>query len=197
MTFQHPTILNQCESLFYVQDTTDAIFANSAAFATQVFNAAVSSLVPALPSVVQLTGVVFEDIRALPYVGADYPQTPTVGTGHVTTGNLPTSTAFVLKKVTGNLGRSGRGRWYWPLWDAFYMTAVDAVSAATATAFAGALASFQAGVEVGAYPCKMGVVSFQHGGAVVNPGLFQQITAWSYADLLVDNQRRRLAGRGR
>jgi hypothetical protein len=73
----------------------------------------------------------------------------------------------------------------------------DEVDPAYAAAVVVALGDFQVAVEGNATPANLGVVSFQHGGAPVNPGLFQEILGWSYTDTLLDNQRRRLVGRGR
>lgn len=196
VTFAHSTENVRGELTFAVLDPTDAIFADPAAFATQVYNAVSANLVPFATPQVVFDGVVFEDVRTLPYVGADYPQGPNAGTGGPGVASLPTSCCIAVKKSTGNLGRSGRGRMYVPIWDSVYLATPDTITVATATAIVARLSAFQAAVEGGAMPVQMGVISQQHGGAPVNPGLFQRITSWGLFDVKIDSQRRRLLGRG-
>jgi len=188
---------SKCENTFYVVDPTDNLFSDPAGFCTQVYNAAVTNLIPQLSNNVHINNVVFEDVRSLPFAGADFPQTPAAGTLVSTQAELPADNAFSVKRLTGNVGRSGRGRWYWPIWVADYLASQNALSATRANAIVAALTAFQAGVEGGTYPCQMVVVSLQTGGAPRVSGFAQPIISWAYTDLTVDNQRRRLPGRGR
>jgi len=197
LTFTHSTVNVSCELTLAVQDNTDAIFANASAFATQCFTAVVARLVPQTTNVVVWNGVVFEDVRTVPYGGAFFAQTPTAGTLGTTTTALPTGTAFAVKKLTGSYGRSHRGRLFWPVWDATHMSAADTYSSTRANALLTALAALQADIEGGALPCKVGIISQQEGKVTRANGLFEQITGWTYADLTIDEQRRRLLGRGR
>lgn len=195
--YSHFTQSIIAENTFFLRDASDAFFADPTGLATQIYNAAVTNLIPELSSWVVLQGVRLEDIRSLPYGGSDYPQTAQQGTAAATPKAVPTSTAFSIKKLTGTLGRSYRGRWYWPMWEGSDLSDADEVALTKAGNIVAALGAFQDGVETGTYPCEFGIVSFQHNGAVVNPGLFTRITGWGYSDLLVDSQRRRLLGRGR
>lgn len=197
LTFTHYLEAIQAEMTFFVQDTTDAIFGAPSVYSANFYAAAVTDLVPVLNPEVVLTGVVFEDIRALPYVGVEYPMTHHAGASGGVVKALPTSSCLSLKRTTANLGRSGRGRLYWPIWDSAMTVGADEVDPAYAAAVVAALGDFQVAVEGNATPANLGVVSFQHGGVAVNPGLFQEILGWSYTDTLLDNQRRRLVGRGR
>lgn len=196
LTFKHSVESVRGEMTFFVQDPTDAIFAASSAFCGDFFASALAHLIPKLAPEVLLDGVVFEDIRAIPYVGADYPQAATPGTYLTSTKPVPTSSCIAIKRVTGNLGRSGRGRLYWPIWDQAANLTADTLPNAYLDEIVAALGDFQAAVLAGGYPATIGVVSFQHGGVAVNPGLFQTVIGWAYADNHIDSQRRRLLGRG-
>lgn len=197
ITFTHNVEAIRCENTLYVRDTTDNLFSDPVGFTTQVFGAVTAHL-PAVhvPEVI-FDGVTYEDIRSIPYGGGDFPQTPTPGTAGAGTMPMPTSSAFSFKKNTGAVGRSYRGRWYYPVWDGSLLSAADTMFALNANNIVTALAAMQAAIEGGTYPCEVGIVSFQFNKLPRNPGVFTQITSWSYTDLLVDNQRRRLLGRGR
>jgi hypothetical protein len=197
LTFKHAVEAVDCEMTFAWQDDTDALFSDPGGFATQLWNAAVAKLVPELCPEVVLNGVVFEDIRSVPYGGADFPQTPTHGTNGSGSVKVPTDTSIAIKRVTGAVGRSYRGRLYWPLWDGSYLVTADTTGAAYLNDVVAALESFQAAVEGGTYPCTCVLVSFYSDKALRDPGISTPITGWSYKDLVVDSQRRRLLGRGR
>lgn len=187
----------KCESTFYVEDNTDAIFSSVPAFTTQVWNAWVTNVVPQLASEVISNGVIFEDQRTLPYVGAFFPQAATAGGQTTGTDSKPNQTSFAVKRLTSGLGRSNRGRLYWPIWSNTNFVGQNAIDSTYANAIVAALTAFQAAVEGGALPCLMGVVSKQTAGAPRLFGQFTQISSWAYSDLTLDSQRRRLPGRGR
>lgn len=197
LLFTHSTLGQQCEMTFGIQDTTDAIFGDAETFANQVFTATTTNLKPQLCTVVNLVGVAFEDVRAIPYSGATYPQTAVAGTFAAGVVQLPTSTSLAVKKITASLGRSGRGRLYWPIWLSGECTDGDTVTLAHATAITTALTNWQAAVAGGAHPCKVGVISLQIGKVPRVAGVFEEITQYAVADRSVDSQRRRLVGRGR
>jgi hypothetical protein len=182
---------------FAWQDATDNLFSDPGGFATQVWTAALANLKSELCPEVVLNGVVFEDIRSIPYGGADFPQTPTPGTNGAGTLKVPTDTSIAIKRVTGAVGRSYRGRLYWPLWDQSYLVTADTTGATYLNGVVSALASFQAAVEGGTYPCTCVLVSFYSDGALRDPGISTPIVGWTYKDVVVDSQRRRLLGRGR
>lgn len=188
----------QCELTFAVRDDTDAIFANPATYSSDVFGAVVSALVPHSYANVVYTGITFEDVRSVPYVGADYPLASTPGSlSYIGHGALPTSAALSVKRVTAAVGRGGRGRVYWPLMLDNECSAPDHVASARAAEIVAALAAFQADVEALVAGSQMVVVSTEFAKAPRVTGVTNHITAWGVPDLLVDSQRRRLLGRGR
>ena len=198
LTFHHASVDTHCEMTFFLKDSSGVVIGDPGGYATSFFGEAVTNLIPQLDPNVVLDGVVLENINALPYVGSDYPQTNQAGTlVYSDAETLPPSTCFAIKRVTANLGRSGRGRLYWPIWQHGWLVSAGAINNAGANGITAKLSAFQAGVEALVAGSQLGVVSFQHGGAAVNPGLFQPITAWAYTDLNIDSQRRRLLGRGR
>jgi hypothetical protein len=182
---------------FGVRDTTDAIFGDPETFSNDVFTAANTHLKPLLASFVSMNGVGFEDVRTVPYTGATYSQTPFVGTFGGTIVAIPTSTCLSVKKITAALGRSGRGRWYWPIWANNELSGADAVSTVHANAIITAIVAWSTAVQTATYPVDIGVISTEFGGVPRVAGVFEEITIWTYADTNVDSQRRRLVGRGR
>lgn len=197
VTFHHSTLAIRGEMTFAFQDATDAMFSDFAGFATQVWDAWVTNMVPAFSAAVVFDGVVLEDIRSIPYGGADFPQTPTAGSGAITSLLVSTGIAWCVKRTTGAVGRSYRGRLYIPVWDQGFISSADTFSSASASAIITGLEDFQADVEGGTYPCTMVLVSFFSDKTPRDPGVATPVTGWSYTDLNLDSQRRRLAGRGR
>jgi len=187
----------QAENVFHVKDTTGTIFTSPETFCGTVFTQAVSHLIPRLSGKVRLNQVGFEDVRTVPYGGLVVSFTPVAGNSSYSGLALPSDVCICIKKTTGNMGRSGRGRWYWPLGDAAVLAHPDEVTASVVDQFVTALEGFQAGLEAAVTGLQMGIVSTRFAGADRTAGLFQQITGWSVGDYYVDNQRRRLLGRGR
>ena len=195
--FTHDTEACDCELTFGVFDDTDGIFADPGDFATQIWSAVTAHLVPIASPHVVFDGITFEDRRTLPFSGADYPQTATPGTHTGATTIVPTDTALAVKRSSGELGRSARGRVYWPLWASELLLTADKTSSTVASQVTSALVAFQAAVEGGTLPCLVGHISTQHGGAARTAGVFYRTVAWGASDLVIDTQRRRLLGRGR
>lgn len=194
--FQDAAADSKCENTLYVEDPTDSLFSDYAGFAAQVQSAANAHLLPVLADDVYLTGVVIEDQRSAPYAGIVFPQAAMAGAVATGTRAQPNVASLAIKKSTGVPGRNGRGRWYWPAWNANQYSAQNLILASAADSWVAALAAMQAAIEAGTYPCKVGIVSKIVGGAPRPNGVFYQITGWSYTDLTVDSQRRRLPGRG-
>lgn len=194
--FIYGTEQAQCENVFYVHDGTDAMFSDPDGFCDQVHTAAVTNLIPELFPIVGINQVGFEDVRSVPFGGIEKSYTITYGSHAATGVRLPANVAFSIKKNTGALGRSGRGRWYWPVGYTDALSGDSVIATASANNWVAALVAFQAAVEGGTYPCQMGIVSYQTGGAQRPNGFFQQITSWGYSDLISDSQRKRLPGRG-
>lgn len=196
VTFHHNVEAVRGEHVFYVRDASDALFANPSAYAASFFNAWVVAMIPQQTPQYVADGVVFEDLRSVPYGGADYPQTPAAGSGGSGGTSLPTDTSLVFKKSTLGFGRSARGRIFWPIWDNGLLLSADTVKTANVSSIATQLNAFQTAVQALISGSQLGIVSFQHGGAPVSPGLFQQLTGFAAVDNHIDSQRRRLLGRG-
>jgi hypothetical protein len=187
-----------CENVFYLEDTSDNIFVDPTATITHIVTAAIAQLVPHYYPSVAVTGCTFEDVRTVPFGGLDIPITPVPGTKGGGVGGTPASVCLAVKKNTGNLGRSGRGRWFWPVSDSNAFGAGGNFVTPTFLAdVVTALTNFQNAIESALLPATMGIVSYQTGGAMRSAGLFQQITSFSTSDSFIDSQRRRLPNRGR
>jgi len=187
-----------CENVFYVRDVVDSIFAIPTLFATQVLGVANSHLIDGLSPIVSITGCAFEDVRTFPFGGITVGQAPRPGTGGSAGVAIPSSNSIAIKKSTDTLGRSGRGRWYWPLGSSDSLGVTnDTVNPTAIARYINALTLFQSGVQGLPTPVEMGIVSYRSGGALRAEGLFSQIVSWSVTDSTVDSQRRRLTGRGR
>lgn len=196
LSFFHGTAPIRCELTFAVRDTTDAIFADPGTFSTAFFDAFKTDLRAYLPDVAHFDNVIFEDVRAVPYVGNEFAQTPYAGTLAPTNAYLPTSISFAIKRLTSTLGRSGRGRLYWPVWVDNMLASADTLDATLATNIENGLGLFQTALGALATPVELGIISRQHAGVLLNPMVFEPITSWGHTDLYVDSQRRRLLGRG-
>jgi hypothetical protein len=182
---------------FYVRDATDAIFADLAGFGDSVNMAVAADLLPEMYAFLTLLGCDVEDIRVVPFVGFTASAAPGTGGALSATHQLPTNCTFSIKKITGGGGRSGRGRWYWVGMDSADTLTSDIILAARANAMITALVAFQTAIEAISTGLEMGIVSYYHAKVLRVAGLFEQITNWGYADLVLDSQRRRLPGRGR
>ena len=196
ITFTHVAEPIRCEATFALQDSSDAIFAAPLATANAVWAAWLAHVVPAMPAETIWNGVVFEDVRTLPFGGADYPQTATPGGTSFAGASIPTDSCISIKKLTAGLGRSARGRMFWPIWVSGQLVTADTTSGALVAAAVAALNGFQTALQTALTPAEVGIISTQVGGAPRSTGLFQQIVGYSAADLNVDSQRRRLLGRG-
>jgi len=195
--FEPSTGVLQCEMTFALYDPDDVISPDPGGFAASVFGFVVSDLVPAADAAVAFDGIALEDVRTIPYGGATFAQTPTVGTYKTAVQGAPTSACIAVKRVTGNLGRSGRGRVYWPLFSAAWFSSTDLISGADGAQIVNALGTFHADVKGLLGTGDVGIISLQTGGAPRSPnGLFEAVTGYSVTDLHVDSQRRRLLGRG-
>jgi len=137
----------QAENVFYLQDPTDAIFASPALTAAAVNTAVISDLVPVSEVQVIYNQVGFEDVRTVPFGGLVFSTGPHPGTGGFGGAALPPDVALAIKKGTGGLGRSARGRWYFPVANTANLLHPSEVKPTWATAIVNALVNFQATVE--------------------------------------------------
>lgn len=189
--------LQKCENVFYLEDTTDVIFSNPVGSANAVFAAVASALVPASDSGVIYNGISFEDVRTVPFGGIDVPETPTNGTHAYSGSALPSCTCKAIRKITVNLTRNGRGRWFFPLLNSGTLVTADTTSPAVIALLTGALTSFQTAVETALAPARMGIVSYFLNKVARSQGLFEPIIAFGANDVMIDTQRRRLLGHNR
>jgi hypothetical protein len=187
----------QAENVFYLQDASDSIFADPLLVAAAVHTAVVSDLVPATAPEIIFNQIGFEDVRTVPFGGAVLSTALAPGSLAFSGSHLPSDVCIAVKKSTATLGRSGRGRWFWPLGNTAALAHPDEVGATYGTQIITALTNFQATVEAISGSPQMGIVSYRSAGAPRAAGLFSRITGWSLGDLYVDSQRRRLLGRGR
>ena len=95
------------------------------------------------------------------------------------------------------LGRSGRGRVYFPIWNENMLAGASAVGAAVSGTIITQLIAFQSAVESALTPAKLVVISTETLKAPRPTGVTFPITGWAATDQVVDSQRRRLPGRGR
>jgi hypothetical protein len=105
-----------------------------------------------------------------------------------------TGQTFAIKFGTGIAGRSYRGRMYWPLLsnDA---VANGNVNQASAVAMVGAVDDFFAQIKTDMDADHV-VVSYQGDCEWRAAGIPTPVTSYTYSDLHLDSQRRRLPGRG-
>jgi len=108
-------------------------------------------------------------------------------------GDLPTNCTISVKWNTGHAGRSYRGRTYFV---GMVVGAVvgDDISGAYGTSLTTAFDALLD--DMAGFGDTMCVVSYYHLGVPRAAGLVTPITNSSLADLHIDSQRRRLAGRG-
>lgn len=197
MISYYPDSSNTWENVFYLQDTSDALFSDFAGAATALTNAFNTNLKPWRTPQEFLTEWVIEDVRGSVFLGEAFPVSPAIAGTYGAAGSLPSNTCIAVKKSTGNPGRAGRGRWYWGVFAPAALTGIDVVGTVYAGDVVAALGAFQDDIETALSPATMGIVSYHLNGSPRSAGLFQRITQWSVADYLVDTQRRRLLGHNR
>lgn len=197
LLFTGATDTQPSENTFYLQDSTDAIFADPSTTALAIWVAAVTQLFPHVNALTVYNGVSFEDVRTVPFGGLDVAESPVVG-GHAYGGGvLPSSTCKAIKKNTGTLGRSGRGRWFFPAYEEGQLVSQDEFTGAVIAEMVAALDAFQVAVELALAPAEMGIVSYTFAGTPRIAGQFEHITSWGSVNNYVDTQRRRLLGHNR
>jgi len=119
--------------------------------------------------------------------------------GAGTGGAMPGGSTFCLQWQTGHAGRSQRGRLYVPGLSTNDLQAApnqNLMIASVANAMVTSLNTLIAALAGLGTPITLVVVSYRTGGAWRTTAQATPITNAAYADLAVDSQRRRLAGRG-
>lgn len=123
----------------------------------------------------------------------DFAVTPSIN-GAVVTASAPNSITFAIKLSTGLTGRSQRGRWYVVgVPGTAVVTGID-IATGSANAWVAALNTLIANLTSNSTP--MVVTSFQHNKAWRAVANNTVVTTAVAVDFHLDNQRRRLAGRG-
>ena len=196
-TFTHSVELQRCMLSFALTDDSGSIFQDFALTANSIFGALVNTLVHAASPETIWDGIIIEDVRVLPYGGIDFPQPPTPSDGAYGGPPLPMNVCLAIKRFTNMLGRSGRGRVYFPIWNENMLAGASAVGAAVSGTIITQLEAFQAAIESALTPAVLVVISTETLGSPRPVGITNPITGWAATDQVVDSQRRRLPGRGR
>lgn len=156
--------------------------------ATNVLNWWVGSMAAHISTDVQIIQVVGTAIDVPS--GAQFiavPGTPHFGTAAGAA--VPNNVSYAIKFTTGLSGRSYRGRFYVLGMLATTVTG-NTISSASGAAFVTAVAAL--GTDATAVSFVHTVVSLVNGGAPRVTGVATPITTYSFTDLVVDTQRRRL-----
>lgn len=126
--------------------------------------------------------------------GGTYTATPLAPVvGGITEPVVANNVAFCLSLRTAKRGRSYRGRWY-----VGGFTRLAVTDSAIPLSFANVLVGLMEDLQtaINAVGCTWCVLSKRNGGNPRTEGVLTPITAITFADLVVDSQRRRLPGRG-
>lgn len=117
-------------------------------------------------------------------------------TGSINVPPQANNVSWVVSFLTGLAGRSFRGRNYITGIPSSAITSINELFAVSAAAYLGiyaALNSFLSSAVVGAVHA---VISREQDGVVMSSGEATPVTSYSFADLTLDSQRRRLPNRG-
>lgn len=138
-------------------------------------------------------GIEAKGLRALSDVS--YVNTVTGVVGEVTGSGIPSSVALSVARRSATSGRNTRGRVYLPITVAPQLASNDVV----ASAFITTALAYLAGLDAAAVALDWlpVIVSRVVDGVTLAEADTYPITNWSVRDANVDNQRRRLIGRGR
>jgi hypothetical protein len=197
LTYRHVTEPIKCELTFAVNDLTDAAFVTPATLANAFYFDMTGALAPVLSPEVVFDGVVYEDVRSIPFGGTEYSFTDVPGTLTGGDAPIPTDTALAVSRYGVFFGRSNRGRLFMPIWDRAELSGADEVDLAHADDIVVALQAAQDAFLSDITTAALGMISQQVGGVVRSEGLFVETVRYGITDNFVDSQRRRLLGRGR
>jgi len=112
------------------------------------------------------------------------------GTGALSGSALPNNVTFCLSLRTGLTGRSARGRFYVPPYDASKLSAANVVSSTFRDQWISIL--LQLGLDAAAAGWTWGVLSRRHAGVVLAEAVLRPIVDVIAVDDFVDHQDRRL-----
>jgi hypothetical protein len=185
------------ESVFYVKNavawTEESIVAlvNSALTSIET----TSGLMGLLPNNTQLTSVKARDMTTetgLSYEAA--PLTPTVGGRDAP--SLPNSVTLAIHKASLAGGKHSKARVYFPGLAEDILATPNTVTALFANLVCSAYRQFMADINA-VSGLTLGFVELMDAKVWLTVGVFHAILDFICKDLIIDNQRRRLPGRGR
>jgi len=181
----------QIENVIYFQKSGGFDAAALAALNTEIQTAWTTTL-----KVHQQTGLAFLFVESTALdVDAGAQNTLAIaGNGGIAGPGYPGSVTVAIKFATGLAGRSFRGRYYWP-GIAESQASGNLLLSAVATAFVSDIQTFFADIE-SALSVNHVVVSYCHNNAWRTTAVATPVTDYLLVDNALDNQRRRLAGRG-
>jgi hypothetical protein len=163
------------------------------ALATEALASWHTNIKPLLPAVATLVDVVATDLEnedgVQATVAASAPGT-SASAAFNTLGNT-----FAIKFATGLTGRSHRGRMYWPVLIDSVVNDGALTNAAAALAYVDAIGDFMADIN-SATDASHCIVSYQNDCEWRDVAEVNNVNAYTYTDLFLDSQRRRLLGRG-
>lgn len=148
---------------------------------------------PQLPTTYEAFEAVGKGLRTSTDVEYSSPF-PSGSSGLLGAAALPNNVSLAVARKTGNVGRSNRGRVFWPAFTEADVAANEVTSART-LGIVNALNDIQVESEAtGVF--LMGIISRRTGGALRPTGVVLPVRSWTVVDRTVDSQRRRLPRRG-
>lgn len=152
-----------------------------------------TNIKPLLPTAATLVDITITDVAvedSLQAITATSAPGTSGAAAFETTGNT-----FVIKFTTDHIGRSFRGRMYWPLLQVTQVNDGKLGSDALASVLVDAVSDFFADIEsVTGNPHV--IVSYQNDCEWRDVAVSTPVQGYTYTDLNLDSQRRRLPGRG-
>jgi len=121
---------------------------------------------------------------------------PTIRPGTQSNPTCPLNVTFCIKLGTGLTGRSYRGRLYAPGISISSCVNVNTLDATEASALIASLGALNTALQAGSPASHIVVLSYRNNFAWRTTAVPTAVTTFSYADLALDSQRRRLNGRG-
>lgn len=188
-----------CKTIFYALRNDGWDQQTLTDLATLVVGAWQTNLLPQIASTYSFESVECRDVEVEDGTVIEVAVTgQKTGTANSGGGPLPNSVSLCVKKTSPYGGKSGRGRLFWPITlSGMLQASGQSVLATYANTILTKLGDFQTIIEgdLGLL-ASLGFVSYFTARAPRIQGVFRDIVSYVYSDLTVDNQRRRLAGRG-
>lgn len=192
VVFKYLAMGQTIENVFWFSRPGGYVTADLVELAEECGASWVTNLKPLILSIVQLVDITATDAEVQ---NGNQAQVAMSQFGSNANGPLETpGTTFAIKFATARIGRSYRGRMYWPLLDTTHVND-GALAANHANALVAAVGNFFNDVQsvTGSFHV---IASYQNDCAWRAEGVATPVTSYSYSDLNLDSQRRRLPGRG-